>query len=275
MPISFAVVENGALRAAQGVDAPVPWWSFTKTVIAAAALALVRDARLQLDRPLPNRPFTLRQLLAHRAGVTNYGGLAAYGEAVERGDEPWPISVLLERAHAARLRYPPGQGWAYSNIGYLFVRELIEETCRETSRHGPCTAGAASTRHSPSAAGAAPRRSRRCCDGRCVRLSSRLGLSWPPGRPVARCGAAARPPHDRRAAAAGLARPDARLAPAWRPHRWPPVERTWLWAGTDERNHIEREQGNRSHRERAGQHHCRLPLTGADIVSDSCCIRIR
>ncbi len=132
MPISFAVVENGALRAAQGVDEPVPWWSFTKTVIAAAALALVRDARLQLDRPLPNRPFTLRQLLAHRAGVTNYGGLAAYGEAVERGDEPWPISVLLERAHAARLRYPPGQGWAYSNIGYLFVRELIEETCRET-----------------------------------------------------------------------------------------------------------------------------------------------
>ncbi len=141
MPISFAVVENGALRAAQGVDEPVPWWSFTKTVIAAAALALVRDARLQLDRPLPNRPFTLRQLLAHRAGVTNYGGLAAYGEAVERGDEPWPISVLLERAHAARLRYPPGQGWAYSNIGYLFVRELIEETCREISPrplHGWC-----------------------------------------------------------------------------------------------------------------------------------------
>ena len=165
MPISFAVVENGALRAAQGVDAPVPWWSFTKTVIAAAALALVRDARLQLDRPLPNRPFTLRQLLGHRAGATNYGGLAAYGEAVERGDEPWPVPMLLERTHAERLRYPPGQGWAYSNIGYLFVRELIEETCRENSRRGTRTAGAASTRHSPSAAGADPRPSRNVAMG--------------------------------------------------------------------------------------------------------------
>lgn len=131
MPISFAVVENGAVLAARGVDVPVPWWSFTKTVIAAAALALVRDKRLQLDRPLPNRRFTLRQLLAHRAGVTNYGGLAAYGEAVERGDEPWPVPVLLARTHAEQLRYQPGQCWAYSNIGYLFVRELIEQSCGE------------------------------------------------------------------------------------------------------------------------------------------------
>ena len=40
-------------------------------------------------------------------------------------------SQLLERTRADRLRYRPGQGWAYSNIGYLFVRELIEETCGE------------------------------------------------------------------------------------------------------------------------------------------------
>ncbi len=38
---------------------------------------------------------------------------------------------MLERTDAARLRYEPGQGWAYSNIGYRTVRELIEETTGE------------------------------------------------------------------------------------------------------------------------------------------------
>jgi CubicO group peptidase (beta-lactamase class C family) len=109
----------------------VPWWSFTKTILAAAALALVRDGRLALDHAVTGHPFTLRQLLQHRAGVVDYGGLAAYHEAVARGDEPWPVADLLERTDARRLRYEPGRGWAYSNIGYLMVRELIEETTGE------------------------------------------------------------------------------------------------------------------------------------------------
>ncbi len=128
---SFAHVEAGALTQAHGITRPVPWWSFTKTVLAAAALALVRDGRLALDHVLPGRPFTLRQLLQHRAGVANYGGLAAYHQAVARGDMPWPVAELLARTDAGRLRYAPGQGWDYSNIGYLMVRELIEEATGE------------------------------------------------------------------------------------------------------------------------------------------------
>jgi CubicO group peptidase (beta-lactamase class C family) len=131
MDISLAVLENGALARCSGVSALVPWWSFTKTVIAAGALALARDGWLTLDEPLEERPFTLRQLLQHRSGVTDYGELTAYHQAVERGDDPWPIAELLERAEADRLRYAPGQGWQYSNIGYLFVRRLIEDTCGE------------------------------------------------------------------------------------------------------------------------------------------------
>jgi hypothetical protein len=49
--ISLAVVDNGKLVSSTGVQAPVPWWSFTKTVIAAGALALARDGRLALDEP--------------------------------------------------------------------------------------------------------------------------------------------------------------------------------------------------------------------------------
>jgi CubicO group peptidase (beta-lactamase class C family) len=125
---SIAVIEAGVLTQAQGLAQPVPWWSFTKTVLASAALALVRDGRLALDDAVPGRPYTLRQLLQHRAGAANYGGLAAYHEAVARGDAPWPVDVLLERTDAGRLRYAPGHGWDYSNIGYLMVRTLIEQT---------------------------------------------------------------------------------------------------------------------------------------------------
>lgn len=105
---------------------PVPWWSLTKTALAAGALALVAAGRLALDVPLAGRPFTLRQLLQHTAGLPDYGGLAAYHEAVARNDEPWEDGVLLRRVGAERLQFAPGMGWAYSNVGYLLVRRLIE-----------------------------------------------------------------------------------------------------------------------------------------------------
>jgi CubicO group peptidase (beta-lactamase class C family) len=125
----LAVVNDGVLIESRNADAVVPWWSFTKTIIAAAALVLVQQKLLNLDQPLANRRYTLRQLLQHRAGVAEYGDLAAYHTAVAAGDEPWPAAVLLERTQADRLRYEPGQGWSYSNIGYLLVRELVERAC--------------------------------------------------------------------------------------------------------------------------------------------------
>jgi len=125
-------VAEGAPVDGRGSRHSVPWWSFTKTVLAAAALVLVRDGVAALDAPLHGRSHTLRHLLQHRSGLTDYGGLSAYHEAVARGDDPWPVPTLLERTEAARLRYPAGAGWDYSNIGYLFVRELIESATGES-----------------------------------------------------------------------------------------------------------------------------------------------
>jgi CubicO group peptidase (beta-lactamase class C family) len=125
-----AILEGGALLETPGAEHRVPWWSFTKTVIAAAALALVRDGKLGLDEAVPGRPFTLRQLLQHRAGLTTYGG-EDYLAAVARGDTPWRPVEMLARTQAERLRYTPGDGWAYSNIGYLFVRRRIEDASGE------------------------------------------------------------------------------------------------------------------------------------------------
>lgn len=103
----------------------VPWWSFSKTAIAATALVLVRDGLLHLDDLQPDTPYTLRHLLQHRSGLPDYGSLAEYHAAVERGEDPWPVADLLMRCDAGRLRYPPGEGWGYSNIGYWHLTQIV------------------------------------------------------------------------------------------------------------------------------------------------------
>jgi CubicO group peptidase (beta-lactamase class C family) len=105
----------------------VPWWSFTKTALATAALRLVAQGRFWLDEPFDGRPYTLRQLLQHRAGVPDYGGLPSYHAAVQRGEKPWDVGQLLDRVDADRLDFEPGNGWRYSNVGYFFIRRKIEE----------------------------------------------------------------------------------------------------------------------------------------------------
>ena len=82
---------------------------------------------LSLDNFYRNRPYTIRQLLQHTAGLNTYGG-QPYRAAVAAGDPVWPVAELLARVKADRLIFEPGAGWAYSNVGYLFVRQLIEET---------------------------------------------------------------------------------------------------------------------------------------------------
>lgn len=108
---------------------PWPWWSLTKTALAAAAMVLVQRGRLAMDAPIDREPFSLRQLLQHTSGLPDYGGLAEYHAAVAAGEPPWPFESLLERAEARRLRFRPGERFAYSNIGYARIGRLIERAC--------------------------------------------------------------------------------------------------------------------------------------------------
>lgn len=121
----FALVSSGSLLTPEQPDVTVPWWSFTKTVLAAAALSLVRDGLIGLDEGVPEGPFTLRQLLRHEAGLADYSELADYHTAVARHETPWSAAEMLQRLDATRLRYAPGDGWRYSNVGYLFIARLI------------------------------------------------------------------------------------------------------------------------------------------------------
>lgn len=111
-----------------GTAAPVdvPWWSFTKTLIAAACLRLVEADQLDLDRPLAPHPFTARQLLCHRSGLGDYGRLDSYRAAVAARGEPWSDAALLARVPPDRLLFTPGTGFSYSNVGYLLLRRLLE-----------------------------------------------------------------------------------------------------------------------------------------------------
>jgi CubicO group peptidase (beta-lactamase class C family) len=118
---------DGAVRTQGEAEAMFPWWSFTKTVIALAAMRLVEQGRLDLDARRPGKPWSLRQLLSHRAGVPNYGRLAAYHQAVARGEDAWGREALLEAVDAGRLDFEPGQGWSYSNVGYMFAGDAVAE----------------------------------------------------------------------------------------------------------------------------------------------------
>jgi len=121
----LAIVENGQAVFDNSDGAVAPWWSFTKTIIAAAVLRLVDDGGLDLDAPDPADGISLRQLLQHTAGLPDYGGDPDYHAAVAAGGTPWTTADLRRRFDGRRL-FQPGEGWAYSNIGYLILRERLE-----------------------------------------------------------------------------------------------------------------------------------------------------
>jgi CubicO group peptidase (beta-lactamase class C family) len=103
-----------------------PYWSFTKTVIAALALQLASEGKVALDQRIGGAPHTLRQLLDHTAGLPDYGTLPGYHAAVAADEDPWPRDLLTERTMAQGRLFAPGNGWSYSNLGYMLAREALE-----------------------------------------------------------------------------------------------------------------------------------------------------
>jgi D-alanyl-D-alanine carboxypeptidase len=114
--------------------------SITKSFTAAVILHLVASDKLMLDGVvsewLPDVPnasrITIRQCLQHTSGLPDYGALPDYHKAVQQGATPWTFEEFLTRTHAEQLLFEPGQGWRYSNIGYMLLRRLIETVCGQS-----------------------------------------------------------------------------------------------------------------------------------------------
>jgi CubicO group peptidase (beta-lactamase class C family) len=105
----------------------VPWWSITKSVLAACVLVLAAGGRLDLDRRMSGRNFTLRQVLQHTSGLPCYTEHPDYDPAVDAHEDPWPDERILEQSVTVPPLFEPGKGWSYSNTGYFLIRRLIEQ----------------------------------------------------------------------------------------------------------------------------------------------------
>lgn len=128
----FGEVRHGTRRPV-GPGSKIPIGSITKTFTATLAMILVSDGDLELDAPIAEHlpelrraadldaEITLRHLLSHTSGLPS---------------EPEPDDVpttslrrhVLEACRTLDPLHGPGEGFSYSNIGYVMVGHLIEVT---------------------------------------------------------------------------------------------------------------------------------------------------
>lgn len=126
----FADLEN---RRPVGPATVFNGYSITKTFTAIAVLQLAEQGKIALSDTVGNylpeyrfsRPFTVEQLLTHRAGLANPLPLSWIHLAEEEPVFNAPAFAQRIISKYTRLRYRPGAKTRYSNIGYLILGELI------------------------------------------------------------------------------------------------------------------------------------------------------
>ena len=139
----LAVIKNGGsqheviwLPAAISKEPTFLAYSITKTIIGVLFLQFTEEGRLDLSDPLarwfPEVPhsqqISLRQLLNHTAGVPDYGPLPQYHEDVRRSPStPWSFERFASETFNKGLWFSPGDGWAYSNPGYMLLKNIGEK----------------------------------------------------------------------------------------------------------------------------------------------------
>ena len=117
-------------------------YSVTKTITACAVLQLAEQGSVGLDSPiayyldgrLPSSDATVRQTLLHTAGFANPNPLSWVHLANEHNgfDQVRFVNGILR--DYGRPVSTPGQRYAYSNVGYLVLGELVATLTRGTYR---------------------------------------------------------------------------------------------------------------------------------------------
>src|SRR5829696_2791782 len=113
------------------------WFSMTKIATATAVLRLAEGGKLDLDVPadeyfrgfaIVSQPVqvTVRHLLSHSSGLANPLPIRWVRSAgAPAPDQRAFVGRLL--AKHRRLKFTPGEGASYSNLGYLVLGEVISE----------------------------------------------------------------------------------------------------------------------------------------------------
>ena len=129
----------------------MPGGSTGKTFVAALAMLLVEDGILSLDEPiskwlgetpwyneLPNADeIRVRHLLSHTAGIPDYVDSenlkAAFVERMVRdGSVRFEPEELIDLVLDLEPRFQPGEGYHYTDVGYLVLGRLIEAASGRT-----------------------------------------------------------------------------------------------------------------------------------------------
>lgn len=122
--------------------------SVSKQFTAMAILLLEEEGKLSLDDDvheyLPQLvdygyPVTLRQMLQHTSGMSDYEGdeLTVFanmnGEKFRWGNEDYlTVPEFLERLATVPLRTPPGTEYRYSNSAYFLLSQVVEAASGES-----------------------------------------------------------------------------------------------------------------------------------------------
>ncbi|MGC2620979.1 MAG: serine hydrolase domain-containing protein, partial [Acidobacteriaceae bacterium] len=139
----FGVMRNGTQQRVDGATA-YNWASITKTMTAIAILQLRDRGKLSLDDPAvryvpelalvhdeygPVESITIRDLLTHSAGFRNPTWPWDCDDATNCDWQPFEpthwaqVAAMLPYTHVA---FKPGTRWSYSNLGYVFLGQIIE-----------------------------------------------------------------------------------------------------------------------------------------------------
>lgn len=122
----------GSSAVLQTSNAPIFYWaSVTKLITSTVIHQLIQEGKLRLDDSLARwfpdienaRGITVKMLLNHTSGIYNFGSDSAF-HWTNRYFSP---SELLEISRRHKNDFSPGQGWSYSNTGYLLLALMAEQ----------------------------------------------------------------------------------------------------------------------------------------------------
>jgi D-alanyl-D-alanine carboxypeptidase len=119
--------------------------SNTKTFVASVILQLVREGKLRLDDPLSNfnigvtipngANITIRQILDMRSGLFEAYDVPELNAMDVTDSTRFDPRQVIRWAVAQKPYFAPGQGYHYSNTGYLIAGLIIEAVTHDTLKH--------------------------------------------------------------------------------------------------------------------------------------------